>query len=315
MVGLDATTIHRAGASLARTVPRGIADPGLRAGGLLASQLAGDKRVIVERNLRRVHGTSLRGKALDRAVAKTFEAYARYYLDSFRLPDLDARTIDEGFDYFGFEHIVDALERGVGPMLVLPHLGGWEWAAFWLTKLHGIKVTAVVEPLEPPELYEWFLSFRESLGMDVVAVGPEAGPAILEAINTGRVVCLLSDRIVADAAAVAVDFFGERTLLPAGPATIALRTGAPILPTAVYFRDGRHYADCRPPLDTSRQGRFRADVSRITQDMAREFERFITLAPEQWHVLQPNWPSDFRALGRPLPERYEGVTGERSDAT
>ncbi len=306
---VDPTTVHRLGAAAATRVPRSITEQGLRGGGVFASLFAGDRRVIVERNLRRVRGRSLTDAELNRGVAASFEAYARYYADSFRLPDLDARTIDEGFDYVGFDNIVASLERGVGPMLVLPHLGGWEWAAFWLTKLHGIKVTAIVEPLEPPELHEWFVSFRESLGMEVIAVGPEAGPAILRAINDGRVVCLLSDRVVADAAAVPVDFFGERTLAPSGPATIALRTGAPILPTTVYFRDGRHFADCRPPLDTSRQGKFRDDVTRVTQDMVRMFERFIRVAPEQWHVLQPNWPSDFRALGRPIPERYRDLGG------
>jgi len=192
-------------------------------------------------------------------------------------------------------------------MLILPHLGGWEWAAFWLTRIHRFEVTAVVEQLEPPELFDWFMSFRESLGMEVVAVGPKAGPAILNSIKKGRVVCLLADRMVSGATGVPVEFFGETTLLPAGPATIALRTGAPLIPTAVYFRDDRHFADVRPPVPAVRRGKFRADVQRVTQDLAREMERFIRAAPEQWHVLQPGWPSDYRALGRPLPEALDNL--------
>jgi phosphatidylinositol dimannoside acyltransferase len=82
--------------------------------------------------------------------------------------------------------------------------------------------------------------------------------------------------------------------LPGGPATLALRTGAPILPTAVYFtgrRDG-HLGLVRPPLPMARTGRLRDDVAHLTQALAYELEGLIRRAPEQWHLLQPNWPSD-----------------------
>lgn len=299
----DSLTIHRLGAIAAQRAPRKVSGAVVAVGSTLASLLAGDRRVIVERNIERATGKTLSTSERHRAVARAFGAYGRYYLDSFRLPGLSAAEIDDGFRYTGFEHITNALDAGTPPILVLPHLGGWEWAAFWLTKVHGYKVTAVVELLEPPELFDWFRSFRESLGMEVVAVGPEAGPAILKALNDGAIVCLLSDRVVANASSVAVDFFDEKTLLPAGPATVGLRTGAPLLPVAVYFDGERHVAEVRPPVDTTRVGGFRSDVQRVTQSLADELERFIRKAPEQWHVLQPGWASDYRALGRPVPER------------
>lgn len=306
-IGLGPTTGYKALSLLARKLPSAISRNVVESGAAGVSILAGDRRLIVERNLQRVRGTELRSKELNRQVARTFSFYARYYNESFRLPELDERAIDDGFDYSGFEHIQRAHESGRGVILALPHLGGWEWAAFWLTKVHGYRVTAVVEPIEPPEAFEWFASFRESLGMEVIAVGPNAGPKILSSLEAGHIVCLLCDRVVPGASGVPVDFFGEQTVIPAGPATLALRTGAAVIPTAVYFRNDRHFAECRPPLDLDRHGRFREDVSRVTQDLARELERFIRAAPEQWHTLQPNWPSDFRALGRPVPEIYSDL--------
>jgi len=301
---LDITTAYKAAAFAAQRTPTSFSAHAVRSGGALASLFAGDRKLIAERNLRRATDHHIDDVEMRKAIARTFSAYGRYYLDSFRLPKLDAETIDEGFEYIGFEHIQESIDRGIGPLLILPHLGGWEWAAFWLSKIHDFKVTAIVEPLEPPELFDWFVSFRESLGMDVVPVGPDAGPAILEAVREGNVVCLLSDRVVSGAAAVPVDFFGERTMLPAGPATIALRTGAPLIPVAVYFKGDRHFAECRAPVPAEREGRFRDDVQRITQDLAHELEVLIRAAPEQWHVLQPGWPSDYRALGRPVPDIY-----------
>ena len=92
-----------------------------------------------------------------------------------------------------------------------------------------------------------------------------------------------------------VEFFGEETTLPGGPALLALRSGAPLLPTAVYFEGRRRRGIIGPPLDTTRRGKLRDDVARITQDIAVELEALIRRAPEQWHLLQPNWPSDREA--------------------
>jgi KDO2-lipid IV(A) lauroyltransferase len=251
------------------------------------------RRKMVERHLRRVHGPDLQGTALRRAARGSFDSYARYWVESFRLPKLSAADVDESFTHEGIEHLDEALAAGRGAIMALPHLGGWEWAGFWLCRVHGTPLTVVVEPLEPPELFEWFVDFRRSLGMEVVPLGHAAGAASLRALRANRVLALLSDRDIGGGG-VEVEFFGERTTLPGGPATLALRTGAALLPLGVYFR-GRHghHAVVRPPLSLERQGRFRDDVSRITQDLAHELEALIRAAPDQWHLLQPNWPSDF----------------------
>ncbi len=255
-----------------------------------------DRRLMAERNLRRVYGENFGGLALRRAVNSTFDSYARYWLESFRLPGTTRPVLDAGFGVEGFfEHVGDARRAGKGVILALPHLGGWEWAAFWLADVQGIPVTAVVEVVDPPELAEWFASLRRSIGINVVPLGPSAGTESMRALRENHVLCLLCDRDLGGGG-VSADFFGEATTLPGGPATLALRTGAPLCPTAVYFRGDRRFGLVRPPLDVTRQGRLRADVERVTQELAGELEWLIRRAPEQWHLLQPNWPSDHVAL-------------------
>jgi KDO2-lipid IV(A) lauroyltransferase len=158
----------------------------------------------------------------------------------------------------------------------------------------GHPVSVVVEKLEPPDLFEWFAGYRESLGMQVIPVGPDAASRCARALADNHILCLLSDRVVGGSAGVEVEFFGERTTLPAGAATLALRSGAALLPCAVYFgrRTDSHLGYIMPPMDTTRRGRLREDVTRITQDMARILEDLIRRAPTQWHLMQPNWPSD-----------------------
>lgn len=282
---------YRASSAVARALPSPVADAAARALGGAATQAMGDRRVLVERNLRRAHGRALSDRAMRRAVRATFTSYARYWAESFRLPDMSPAELDDGMDVEGYEHLERALRTGTGTLMALPHLGGWEWAAFWLTRVMGVPVTAVVEPLDPPELFEWFVEFRESLGMEIVPLGPKAGTAVSRAVKRGDIIALLCDRDI-QGGGPEVEFFGERTTLPGGPATLALRTGAPILPTAIYFDGDRHLARVLPPLDTGRRGKLREDVARITQDLAHALEQLISWAPEQWHLMSPNWPSD-----------------------
>jgi lauroyl/myristoyl acyltransferase len=250
-----------------------------------------DRRQMVERHQRRVD-PSLTGGALRRRVAEVYRSYGRYYAESFRLPTLSAEEVDTRLTIQGYEHFEKAMQGDVGPIMTLPHLGSWEWCGFWLPRVKGIEITVVVEPLEPPELFEWFAAFREEIGMHPVPVGPDAGRVVTRALKAKHVVALVSDRHVGQGG-VEVEFFGERTLLPGGPATLALRTGAPVLPIGVYDRPGgMHEAIVKAPLDTQRRGTLREDVARITQDLAHALEDLIRAAPEQWHLLQPNWPSD-----------------------
>jgi lauroyl/myristoyl acyltransferase len=280
---------YKFAAAVAGHAPDRVARVGARAVGRVLRRTMRGRRATVARHLQRVDPT-LVGPALEHAVEAAFDSYARYYVDSFRLPSLDAAAVDAGFTVEGYENIPAGLAAGNGVILALPHLGGWEWAGRWVTD-RGDPMTVVVEPLEPPEVFEWFVSFRRSLGMTVVPLGPGAAAACLRALNQNEVLCLLCDRDL-DRDGVEVEFFGERTTLPAGPAILALRTGAPLVPSAVYFRGAVQHGVCGPPLPVARQGRLRDDVARVTQDLARVLEVLIRAAPEQWHLFQPNWPSD-----------------------
>jgi phosphatidylinositol dimannoside acyltransferase len=297
------SALYKAGYAYVRAVPEPVARASAALASVATANLSAERRLLVERHLRRAHGQQYGGTALRRSVHETFRSYGRYWVDSFRLPGLTPEQIDAGMSVTGFGHIAEARARGIGPILVLPHLGGWEWAGFYVTRTLGIPVTVVVEPVEPAELFEFFVDFRQRLGMSVVPLGPTAAGEVLRAIKRTDVVCLLADRDI-QGDGIPVTFFGERTTMPAGPATLALRTGAPLLPGAIYFTPDAHRAVIEPPLPAERRGRFRDDVARVTQLIADRLEDLIRAAPEQWHLQQPNWPSDYDALeaiGKPSP--------------
>jgi len=283
---------YRTGAAIAMALPEQLSRPAAGLAGKILGLAMRGRRQMLGRHLRRIHGPGLQGAALDRAVNATFASYGRYWLEMFRLPRQDLLAL--GGDRFVVEgkDVVDKiLAEGKGVLIATPHVGNWDLGAAWFAA-HGYQPTTVVEPIEPPALFEWFCSYRRALGLNIVPLGPEAGSVLLKKLREGLMVGLVCDRDLVGNG-IEVEFFGERTTFPAGPATLALRAGAPIMAGANYFEGDAHRCVLRPPIDTSRQGSIKEDIARITQTLAQEFEILIRRAPDQWHLLQPNWPSDF----------------------
>lgn len=244
------------------------------------------------RHLHRVLGRDLSRGEVRQWTRRAFRSYARYWVEGARVGSLDPAVIERRMTVeSGWDAFVDAMAAGKGVIVALPHVGSWEWGGAWLAS-KGYPMTAVAEPMASPELYEWFVSERGRMGLTIVQLGPGAGGVLLRTLRNGGLVGLLCDRDIVGNG-VEVEFFGERTTLPGGPATLALRTGAALIPTAVYSGPGEnHTALLLPPLAVERTGSLRDDVARVTQDLARALETLIRRAPEQWHVFQPNWPSD-----------------------
>lgn len=276
----------RAAAWAACALPRPAAIPVSRglAYGVVASPKSARDRHFVALHQSRARGVTLEGRARKAAVREAFASYGRYWMESLRLPQMPAAEVDARFSIEGLEHIEAALAAGTGAILALPHVGGWEVGGSWFVR-QGFPLTVVVEALKPPELFTWFAELRRSQGFTVIPLTKSAGISVVRALRANQIVALVSDRDIAGGGAE-VEFFGERTTLPAGPATLASRLGVPLMPTAVYFKGDGHHAVVRPPLALT------GDPQADTQALAHELEDLIRAAPEQWHLFQPNWPSD-----------------------
>jgi len=282
---------YKLAALLSRKLPRKLGLGVASFLGYMIARIDKKRRDQVIRNANRLNDSELSKKELKDFVDQTFKSYAHYWVNTFRLVDMTKQELESTFSHDGWELIETALKKDSGVILVLPHLGAWDWGGLWISKIKGVSVSAVVEPLEPPELFEWFKRSRNALGMNIIPLGADAGPQVLKAISDKQLVVLVSDRDIGGSS-VEVEFFGEKTLLPAGPATLALRTGATLLTAAIYNKGNGCHGVVRPAISLERKGKFRSDVKRITQTIADEMELLIRKAPEQWHLMQPNWPSD-----------------------
>jgi KDO2-lipid IV(A) lauroyltransferase len=256
--------------------------------GWAASFVGTGGRDAARSNVRRIieHGSSVPvdERVLDRWVRRSFASYGRYWAEGATLPvQSGARVLERIKIVEGSDHLDQAMAAGRGCIIALPHIGSWEWGGAMLAQM-GYPMTAIAEELEPPELFDYFVAKREQMGLHIEALGPEAGRTVMGVLREGGLVGLLCDRDI-EGTGVDVELLGTKTTMPAGPATLALRTGAALLVAVIYSGPGHHHvALISAPVTFERQGRLREDVQMLTQKVADQLSGFIRRAPEQWHV-------------------------------
>jgi lauroyl/myristoyl acyltransferase len=244
-------------------------------------------------NLRRVQ-PGLDDHQLRLLTRAAVRSYLRYWCEVFRLPRMSVDDLVARMYVVDEKRLRDAVAAGNGVILALPHMGNWDHAGAWLTGT-GVPFTTVAERLEPESLFERFVAFRESLGMEVLPLtGGERPPydLLADRLRAGGVLCLLADRDLT-ATGVDVDFFGSPARMPAGPAALAHDTGAALLPVTLWYPDrrrwhGRIHPRVRVPATGDRDAKVRA----MTQQTADAFAEAIADHPADWHMLQRVWVDD-----------------------
>lgn len=282
-------------------------------GAEIAWRRQGKGVVVLEGNLLRVLGPEADGKALRAMSRKVLRSYARYYLETFRLQEISPERILAGMhnDSPNVPLTLEYLRNGRGVIYALPHSGQFEAAGVWIIAMGAGQFTTVAERLKPEAVFQRFLRFREALGMEVLPTtgGPNPSGVMAQRLRNGRLVCLVADRDLSDTA-VEVDFFGEKALMPAGPAALAVQTGAALMPVSCWFVGEDEWATyVHDEIPVPAEGDRRAKVAAMTQELARAFEKGIREHPEDWHMLQRIFIADLDAgrlpLRGPRPERAD----------
>jgi len=269
---------YAGGWALVRALPEGLAQRAFRLGADLAVRRGGPAVDRLRSNLERVAP----GQDL---VRDAMRSYARYWCEVFRLPVTSRERIVGGMTTVGEERFRAALAAPTGTVLALPHSGNWDHAGAWCGAV-GAPFTTVAERLSPEALYDRFVAFRESLGMEVLplSAGARVYATLAARLRTGGTLCLLADRDLSTRG-VTVAFFGARTRMPPGPARLALATGAVLLPVTLAFSDDGWLCTFHEPVPHT-------DVPTMTQAVADAFARGIAAHPADWHMLQPLWLDD-----------------------
>jgi len=242
----------------------------------------------LEANLTRVLGP-VEPDELREASRAGMRSYLRYWCDAFRLPGWDADRLGT-FEMRDQHRLTDPLDAGRGAVAALPHMGNWDHAGAW-TSRHISPVVTVAEKLEPAALFDAFVEFRTSLGMTIHGLGdPGVYDQLRSTVEAGGLVALLADRDLS-AKGVDVQFFGETARFPAGPAALAVDTGAALLPVHLFW-DGHNVADIMPEIVPPPDGSRAERIAAATQAVADSLATAIRANPEDWHMLQRLWLAD-----------------------
>jgi KDO2-lipid IV(A) lauroyltransferase len=229
--------------------------------------------------------------ALERTVEEAFKWYGRYWADAFRSHRVSSAHMTRTMRSTGAEHLAAAVEDGTGAVLATMHLGDWDAGGRWVAERW--PMTAVAEVLEPRRMYDQFLAYRRRLGMEIIPLekGTDVTARCVEVVSRGELLALLCDRDLSGTG-VEVRFFGRTAKMSRGPAVIAARSGCRILPAVIYqLEDGGHHVVVREPLPPTPDESPEA-IAATMQLVANEYERFLRVAPAQWHMFQRFWPDD-----------------------
>jgi len=250
-------------------------------------------RVVVARDgthVRRLREnlSALSGHPADaRLLRAGVASYVRTFWEVLALPRWTSADVLARVELVN-ERVVRDASATTGAVIALPHSGNWDLAGAWAC-LTGMPVTSVAEQLGTQE-YAAFLAFREGLGMQILSHrAPDLVDTLVEAVGSGRIVCLMADRNFSGRG-VEVDFVGRRVRFPAGPALVARRSGAALIPTVAHYggeplRRGARMRLVVGPVVPTQPGD--DGLVAMVQACADFFASVLRDHAEDWHLLQP----------------------------
>jgi KDO2-lipid IV(A) lauroyltransferase len=285
----------------------------------IAWRRQGPRVQVLEANLRRVlahknPSQEVDGKELRALSRAALHSYGRYWFEVFRLPVIPMERILSGMHIEGpGEAMMFAnLKAGRGVVLALPHMGNFEQAGAWVVGRGAGSFTTVMERLKPESVYESFVRFRESLGMEVLPLTGKTGMTgnhgpfgiLAQRLRAGNLVCLVSDRDLKESG-VEVEMFGEKARI-AATAALAVHTGAALMPVATWFEGEDWGAHIYEEIEVPEEGTRGEKIAAMSQQLARVFETAIAEHPQDWHMLQRVFTADLDPARVPPPRGNSG---------
>lgn len=245
-------------------------------------------------NMARLTGTEPSADEVRGAV----RSHIRNYAEQLMLGSRRGEPLLDGVAFEGFDALAAASEDGP-VVLALGHSGSWDRAGAWVCA-HGRGIVTVAEKVEPPALFEHFVSLREGLGMEIIGVakGESVFSTLIERVR-GRsvIVPLLADRDISGSG-IEVDLGTRRALVAAGPAALATKLERPLFAACItYENETPTGADvrvrCVGPINADGQERPGLNrVEALTQAWVDEFAAMMATKAQDWHMMQRVYVED-----------------------
>ena len=218
-----------------------------------------------------------------RSIAKKcFRNLGMMAIEFFRIPKMDLETYQRKVAVEGLDQALKVLDEKRGALLLLGHFGNWELMAL-MSKVIDRPILAIAKLIKNnPRLERWIIESREKIGLEIIPPR-NATPKVLQALSQNQIVAVLFDQRGRRSKGMWADFFGRKVPTTPGLATMALKSGAPVIPVFMV-REGfeRHRLIIREPLQLITTGHFKQDVEANTQLFNQVLESIIRQYPDQW---------------------------------
>ena len=254
--------------------------------GTLGYHVSARYRRVAEKNLLIAYGDALSEPERQVLIQKVFQHFARALLvEFFKGADFTREEMRRRVRQDSFAPMDEALARGKGVIVVSAHLGNWEWLSK-RAAMEGYSIKVVARQSEDPQLNALTDRVRGTNGYTVHPRG-DSPRALLKQLRENKIVAIVPDQKSED---VWVPFFGKLAGTVAGPAVLALKTGAAILPMfCPRMPDGVYQTVFYPAILPSPTGDTEADVQRIMAEITADIEDIVRKYPDQWLWLHDRW--------------------------
>lgn len=224
---------------------------------------------------------------LEFLVNAGMRSYLRYWCDTFRFPSwsnerLIATTVCDNENF-----LRDAIAAKRGCIVALPHAGNWDHAGAYFCAT-GIPLTTVAEHLKPEKLFRKFLAYRTDIGMEVLDLDSRSIAVLAQRLRSGKLVALVADRDLSKNG-IPVNFFGKGAQMPAGPALLAIQTGADLITAYVKYEEIGIRIIFEEAIAVPQNGTVPEKAAAMTQIMADRFAKQLQVHTVDWHMLQRIW--------------------------
>lgn len=272
--------------ALLQNTPRALAFVVLTRISLLCFYVIPDARRKTIRHLARVFPEKS-AREIYLMAYEVFRNLGRNGVDMFRLKKVVGKNPYKYVSIRGQAHLDAALAHGKGVIVITGHIGCWELMAGFISRI-GYRVAVVGTPLYDPRLDQMLVENRTSVGLTNI-VRDTGARQILKTLHAGQIVGILIDQDT-KVDGEFVDFLGTPALTPVGPVTLALKTGARIVPMSIHIQpDNRHEIVIEPEIELQTEGE-RQQVRQVnTLKCSKAVEKMLLIEPTQWVWMHERW--------------------------
>jgi len=242
---------------------------------------------IIRNNVSKVLNLNINDKEIHRIANRIFINWAKNIVDFLKTPIISKEKLKQRVEIEGLEHLDNALKKGRGAVIVSAHIGNFEWGACRIA-VEGYKIWGLSLVRKNKLVGKFFESNRLSKGFKTLYINRMLN--VFRVLKNNEIVAIPSDWDPTGQATRPFKFFGKTAYLPTGALMIALKSGAPLIPSFVWKKDKyNHFQIIEKPIDLIREGDKETLIAKNMEKVLEVMEKYIRDNISEWEMFHDIW--------------------------